>query len=84
MSSSLSLAASISLTVASLVSTASAAPSESSLFRSLTVAPLDKSRWQIEPILRSIEQNLPIKAIYGTSGKALKTQALIAITFSSF
>jgi len=47
---------------------------------SLTIAALYKCRWQIELFFRWIKQNLRIKAFYGTSENAVKTQIWIAIT----
>jgi IS4 transposase len=46
----------------------------------LTVAMLYKLRWRIELFFRWIKQNLRIKAFYGTSENAVKTQIWIAIT----
>jgi hypothetical protein len=46
----------------------------------LTIAALYKCRWQIELFFRWIKQNLRIKAFYGTSENAVKTQIWIAIT----
>ena len=46
---------------------------------SLTVAQLYKSRWQIELFFKWIKQHLRIKAFYGTSKNAVKTQIWIAI-----
>jgi len=45
----------------------------------LTVAKLYKSRWQIELFFKWIKQHLRIKAFYGTSENAVKTQIWIAI-----
>jgi len=45
----------------------------------LTVAGIYKRRWQIELFFKWIKQNLRIKAFYGTSENALKTQIWIAI-----
>jgi hypothetical protein len=45
----------------------------------LTIAQLYKSRWQIELFFRWIKQHLRIKAFYGTSENAVKTQIWIAI-----
>lgn len=44
-----------------------------------TIALLYKSRWQIELFFKWIKQNLRIKAFYGTSENAVKTQIWIAI-----
>jgi hypothetical protein len=46
----------------------------------LTVAMLYKLRWRVELFFRWIKQNLRIKAFYGTSENAVKTQIWIAIT----
>jgi hypothetical protein len=46
----------------------------------LTIAQLYQSRWQVELFFRWIKQHLRIKACYGTSENAVKTQIWIAIT----
>ena len=46
----------------------------------LTVAQLYKCRWQIELFFKWIKQHLRIKAFYGTSKNAVKTQIWIAIS----
>jgi len=46
----------------------------------LTIALLYKCRWQIELFFRWIKQHLRIKAFYGTSENAVKTQIWIAIS----
>jgi hypothetical protein len=46
----------------------------------LTIAQLYHSRWQIELFFKWIKQHLRIKAFYGTSDNAVKTQIWIAIT----
>jgi hypothetical protein len=46
----------------------------------LTIADLYKCRWKIEIFFRWIKQNLKIKAFYGTTENAVKTQIWIAIT----
>jgi transposase len=46
----------------------------------LTVAQLYKARWRIELFFKWIKQHLRIKAFYGTSANAVKTQIWIAIT----
>jgi transposase len=46
----------------------------------LTIAELFKCRWKIEIFFKWIKQNLRIKAFYGTSENAIKTQIWIAIT----
>jgi hypothetical protein len=45
----------------------------------LTIAAIYKSRWHIELFFKWIKQNLRIKAFYGTSINAVKTQIWIAI-----
>ena len=45
----------------------------------LTVAQLYKSRWQVELFFKWIKQHLRIKAFYGTSVNAVKTQIWIAL-----
>ncbi len=45
----------------------------------ITVAQLYKCRWQVELFFRWIKQHLRIKAFYGTSENAVKTQIWIAI-----
>ena len=44
-----------------------------------TVAQLYRRRWDIEQFFRWIKQNLRIKAFYGTSENAVKTQIWIAV-----
>ncbi len=46
----------------------------------LTIALLYKSRWQIELFFKWIKQHLRIKAFYGTTDNAVKTQVWIAIS----
>jgi IS4 transposase len=45
-----------------------------------TVADLYRSRWQVELFFKWIKQHLRIKAFYGTSDNAVKTQVWIAIS----
>jgi hypothetical protein len=45
-----------------------------------TIADLYRCRWQIELFFKWIKQHLWIKAFYGTSEKAVKTQIWIAIS----
>jgi len=45
-----------------------------------TIAQLYRSRWQVELFFKWIKQHLRIKAFYGTSQNALKTQIWIAIS----
>lgn len=47
---------------------------------SMTIADLYKCRWKVETFFRWIKQNLKIKAFYGTTENAVKTQIWIAIT----
>ena len=46
----------------------------------LTIAELYRSRWQIELFFRWIKQHLRIKAFYGTSENAVKSQIRIAVS----
>jgi transposase len=46
----------------------------------LTIPKLYKSRWQVELFFKWIKQHLRIKAFYGTSENAVKTQIWIAIS----
>jgi len=46
----------------------------------LSIAQLYKCRWQVELFFKWIKQNLRIKAFYGTSPNAVKTQIWIAIS----
>ena len=46
----------------------------------LVVADLYKCRWQVELFFKWIKQHLRIKAFYGTSSNAVKTQVWIAIS----
>jgi hypothetical protein len=46
----------------------------------LTIARLYKCRWQVELFFKWIKQNLRIKAFYGLSPNAVKTQVWIAIS----
>ena len=46
----------------------------------LTIAHLYKSRWQVELFFKWIKQHLRIKAFYGTSQNAVKTQIWIALS----
>ena len=46
----------------------------------LTIARIYKSRWQVELFFKWIKQHLRIKAFYGTSENAVKTQIWIAIS----
>ena len=46
----------------------------------LTIAQLYKARWRVELFFKWIKQNLRLKAFYGNSINALKTQVWIAIS----
>ena len=50
------------------------------LLPALTVAQLYKARWRVELFFKWIKQHLRIKAFYGTSPNAVKTQIWIAIS----
>ena len=45
----------------------------------LTISMLYKARWQVELFFKWIKQHLRIKAFYGTSANAVKTQVWIAV-----
>jgi IS4 transposase len=49
-------------------------------YSSLTIANLYKCRWQIELFFKWIKQHLRIKAFYGLSENAVKTQIWVAIS----
>src|SRR5437870_9180666 len=46
----------------------------------ITIAQIYKSRWQVELFFKWIKQHLRIKAFYGTSENAVKTQLWIAVS----
>jgi hypothetical protein len=46
----------------------------------LTIAQIYKARWQVELFFKWIKQHLRIKAFYGTSENAVKTQIWIAVS----
>jgi len=46
----------------------------------ITIALLYKARWQVELFFKWIKQHLRIKAFFGTSVNAVKTQIWIAIS----
>ena len=46
----------------------------------LTIALIYKCRWQVELFFKWIKQHLRIKAFYGTSENAVKTQIWIAVS----
>lgn len=50
------------------------------VFPAETIAALYKCRWQVELFFKWIKQHLRIKAFYGTSENAVKTQIWIAIS----
>jgi hypothetical protein len=50
------------------------------LLPALTIAQICKSRWQVELFFRWIKQHLRIKAFFGTSENAVKTQVWIAVS----
>ena len=54
-------------------------PTNNAFLSALDVAQLYRQRWQIELFFRWIKQHLRIKAFYGTSPNAVKTQIWIAI-----
>lgn len=49
-------------------------------FSPMTIAKLYKSRWQIELFFKWIKQHLRIKAFFGTSENAVRTQIWIAVS----
>ena len=46
----------------------------------LTIAQIYKARWQVELFFKWIKQHLRIKAFYGTSENAVKTQIWVAVS----
>ena len=46
----------------------------------ITITQLYRSRWQIELFFKWIKQHLRIKAFYGTSENAVRTQIWIAVS----
>jgi len=50
------------------------------MFPALTIADLYRCRWQVEIFFKWIKQHLRIKAFYGTSENAVKTQIWVAIS----
>jgi Transposase DDE domain len=46
----------------------------------LTIAQIYKCRWQVELLFKWIKQHLRIKAFFGTSENAVKTQIWIAVS----
>lgn len=49
------------------------------LLSALTIAQLYRARWRVELFFRWIKQHLHIKAFYGTSENAVKTQVWVAL-----
>ena len=49
------------------------------LLDAITITQLYKARWQVELFFKWIKQNLRIKAFFGTSPNAVKTQIWIAV-----
>ena len=50
------------------------------LLPALTIADLYKCRWQVELFFKWVKQHLRIKAFYGNSENAVKTQIWIAVS----
>ena len=50
------------------------------LLPALTIARIYKSRWQVELFFKWIKQHLRIKAFFGTSENAVKTQIWVAVS----
>jgi hypothetical protein len=50
------------------------------LLPALTIAQLYRARWKVELFFRWIKQHLRIKAFYGTSENAVKTQVWVALS----
>jgi Transposase DDE domain len=50
------------------------------LLPALTITQLYRARWKVELFFRWIKQHLHIKAFYGTSEDAVKTQAWVALS----
>ena len=46
----------------------------------MTIAQLYRARWQVELFFRWIKQHLRIKAFYGTTENAVKTQVWVAVS----
>jgi len=55
-------------------------PTNNFLLPALTIAQLYKTRWQVEIFFKWIKQHLRIKAFFGTSANAVKTQLWIAVS----
>ena len=54
--------------------------SNNSLLLPLTIAQLYRARWRVELFFRWIKQHLHVKAFYGTSANAVKTQVWVALS----
>src|SRR6266699_6798091 len=50
------------------------------MVQALTIAELYRERWQVELFFRWIKQHLRIRAFYGTSPNAVKTEVWVAIS----
>ncbi len=81
------LAAGLSRTAASHRSSTTRRPARRLVFLTnnfalpaLTIAELYRCRWQVELFFKWIKQHLRIKAFFGTSENAVKTQIWIAIS----
>ncbi len=55
-------------------------PTNNFTLPALTIAQIYKQRWQVELFFRWIKMHLRIKAFYGTSENAVKTQIWIAVS----
>ena len=55
-------------------------PTNNLTLPALTIAQICKCRWQVELFFKWIKQHLRIKAFYGTSENAVKTQIWIAVS----
>src|SRR5208283_2568952 len=70
----------LSLLAASLVVPFQVTETVNFLLPALTIAQLYRARWKVELFFRWIKQHLRIKAFYGTSENAVKTQAWVALS----
>ena len=55
-------------------------PTNNFTLPALTIAQIYKQRWQVELFFRWVKMHLRIKAFYGTSANAVKTQIWIAVS----
>jgi hypothetical protein len=55
-------------------------PANNFVLPALTISQIYKSRWQVELFFKWIKQHLRIKAFFGTSENAVKTQIWIAVS----